>query len=567
MCGIFGFTGIPESDNLRAMARALSHRGPDERGLWESGNVSLGATRLSLVDLASGSQPVTNARGDIHAVLNGEIYNALALRRELEAKGHVFRSRHSDSELVPHLYEAYGADFLTRLEGMFALAIWDDRRQELFLARDAVGIKPLYLSLTQGKLLFASEIKAILAHSVTVKEPNFPALHHYFSFKHIPRPFTAFRGIEPLGPGECAIFRRGQLTRQTWWRFQIREEVGWDETRAIPLLREHLRQSVTAQLQADVEVGAFLSGGLDSSAVVALAPRPLKTFTLVYADALAGKDADRESARRVAKQFHCDHHEVEMTAARLIEEIASVTEAFDEPFSGSLSTYFLARAAAREVKAVVTGDGADELFGSYLSHRSAGPRTDEVAWRMGLYLRDESRKDSFYTPRMREAIAGANTAELVSRSLDGCTSRDPLNRMLYLDFTTLLPDQVLTFSDRLAMAHSLETRPPFLSQSILDLASRLPASLKIKHGRTKHLLKECVAGILPQDLIDRPKEGFILPLRAWMAASPELRDFTSSVLMPERFGKSGLFDAVLSTETEENWNLVMFQLWWEKHFG
>jgi len=567
MCGIFGFTGFPDDENLRRMGRALSHRGPDEAGQWHDAQVSLGIARLSLVDVASASQPFVAANGAVQVVFNGEIYNSADLRRQLEAKGHRFRTSHGDGEVIPHLYEAYGADGVLHLEGMFAFALWDARQQTLLLARDAVGIKPLFYTWNGKRLLFASEIKALLAHSEVAKQPDFESLHHYFSLKNVPSPRTAFRGIEQLEAGERLTFRRGEIEKRRWWRFNFSPELVSDEPAGAGELRRLLEASVASHVRSDVEVGAFLSGGLDSSTVVALmsrlSGRPVKTFSLVYDERMANKEADRISAREVAKRFGTELIELEISVASLPEEISRIVDAFDEPFSGSLSTYFLAKRASREVKAVLTGDGADELFGSYRAHRmaAAGQAEEEVTWRMKLYLRGEAEKQALYTPLMRDLVGLASTERLVRDKLAECAPTDALNRMLYLDFVTLLPDQVLAFSDRLAMAHSLEVRPPFLDPRLVEFASRIPGTMKIKHGRVKHLLKEAVSDLLPAELIDRPKEGFILPLQPWWGRG--LSEYAAGVLSRSR---SGLFRAP-GEGIEPVWNLVMFELWWEKHFA
>ncbi len=569
MCGIFGYTGEPNPEQLQRMGRSLSHRGPNAVHFWNDADASLGASRLSIVDTLLGKQPVSSSGGLVQAVMNGEIYNSRKLRQELEVKGHTFESSHSDTELIPHLYEERGKDFIRDLEGMFALAVWDRRRNELLLARDAVGMKPLYYSVHHGRIFFASEIKALFTCAEIPKEPDFISLHHYFSLKHVPSPSTAFLGISQLSPGEIAIFREGKLELRRWWKLDFREEPNVDENKLASRLRERLEASIAAHLQSDVEVGAFLSGGLDSSTVVAMMSReqkkPIKTFTLTYEDSLPGKSADREFARLVSKTFHTDHHELVLSAKNIPEEIHQIVDAFDEPFSGSLSTYFLAKAAAKEVKVILTGDGADELFGSYRAHREAAPRKDEVSWRMSLYLRTEAEKRQLYTPRMLEIVDKSSTENLIESVLSECSTTDPLNRMLHLDFRTLLPDQVLAFSDRLAMKHSLETRPPFLALSVVECAAAIPGALKIKDGRVKHILKEAVRDLLPQPLIDRPKEGFILPLNHWLSSS--LKDFAHSIVAPNRLKKSGLIQKSQEQSAEKIWNLVLFQLWWEKYFG
>jgi asparagine synthase (glutamine-hydrolysing) len=378
MCGICGFSGTPDGDALRSMANAIAHRGPDNSGYWDAPDISLGIRRLAIVDLETGQQPVFSEDGSIAVVFNGEIYNHPELRKELQAAGHQFRTHHSDTETLVHAYEEYGDDFLHRLNGMFAIALWDSRRKRLLLARDRAGIKPLYFGRFGGRLLFASEIKSLLAHPAVQRKPNYRALYHYFSLKNIPSPWSAFDGIEQLRPGERVIWESSTLRRERWWvsRFGDKDEK-IDDLEAAARIRELLEDAVRLRMRSDVPFGAYLSGGIDSSSVVALMSRidgrRMQTFSLVYADDFAHKSADQEHARLVARQYGTDHHEYVLTAKDVIDSFDAVTEAFDEPFSGVTSTYFVTRLISQHVKVALSGDGADELFGSYLAHRLAQP--------------------------------------------------------------------------------------------------------------------------------------------------------------------------------------------------
>lgn len=609
MCGICGFTGAPRPERLRRMMDSLTHRGPDGEGEWSSERVSIGMRRLAIVDVDGGQQPVANETGSIHLVFNGEIYNHAALRRQLEQKGHRFQSHHSDSEVLVHLYEEYGPSFLSYLNGMFAIALWDEERGSLLLARDRVGIKPLYFAMVHGQLIFASEEKAIFAHGALRKEPNFHALHHYFSFKHIPSPHSAFLGVEQLQPGELAVYANGSLSRSTWWKLAFTESVVTDVPQASQQLLALLRDSVGSQMQADVDVGAFLSGGLDSSTVVALmsevATRPVKTFTLCYEDQIAAKDADREFARRVAERFGTEHYEHVLTAAEVKRNMPDLLRGFDGPFGGVISTFFLSSLIAKHVKTTLCGDGADELFASYLPHRlapllarhdtqeSAAPfgetpsydeqcaaqvalRGDEAARRMGQYVFDDAGKHALYSNRMQHLTAGLETEELVRSWYARAKTRDPVNRALYVDAVSLLPDQVLAFSDRLAMQHSLEVRPPFLDHRIVEWAVRIPGDLKMRNGCVKYILKEAVRGLLPAAIIDRPKEGFLMPMTQWLLTT--LHDWTREVLAKDRLRRHGLLDVDAVEQLLDTfhggqkeygskvWSLMMFQLWWDRHF-
>ncbi|HEX6513074.1 MAG TPA: asparagine synthase (glutamine-hydrolyzing), partial [Chloroflexota bacterium] len=580
MCGICGFTGQPQPGVLQAMADVMVHRGPDDAGLWADADISLGMRRLAIVDLATGQQPVQNEDGTVWAVFNGEIYNHPELRAELTQLGHRFRTDHSDTEVLVHLYEELGPDYLHRLNGMFAIALWDAKRGVLHLARDRAGIKPLYFANAGPHLIFASEIKSLLANPAVSRAPNFQALHHYFSFKNVPAPWTAFEGIEQLGPGERAVFRDGQLIRDRWWRLQLGEPSDMNEADAAARIRELLTDSVRLHMRSDVPFGAYLSGGLDSSSVVALmcqlGARRVNTFSLTYEEDFQNKTADREFALRVSRMYGTEHHEYVMSHGELVESAQAVIGAFDEPFSGVTSTYFLTRMIAQHVKVALSGDGADELFASYLPHRLAQPlqhyrqmveqgvspgtqkhilapygdqlgllgglaaRGDEAAARMAQYLWDESGKLRLYSPRMRAAVGETSTEALIRDLYQSAQTSDPLNRALWVDFETLLPDQVLAFVDRLSMAHSVEVRPPFLDYRLMELAGSLPGSVKIKAGRVKHILKEAVRGLIPDEIVERPKEGFVLPVNDWLSTS--LGGYVGEVLAPHRLALHGLLE-------------------------
>jgi asparagine synthase (glutamine-hydrolysing) len=590
------------------MAGTLRHRGPDAAGFWEEDGVSLGMRRLSIIDLATGQQPVFNEDHSIAVVFNGEIYNYVELRAELECAGHRFSTDHSDTEVIVHLYEEHGLDFLHYLNGMFAIALWDRRRRQLVLARDRLGIKPLYFARLNDGVAFGSEPKALLEHPAVSREPNLVALHHYLSLKNVPAPLSAFRGIEQLRSGEIAVCRDREIIRRHWWRPPFDQTADVDEVEAASEIRRLLQDSVRLQMRSDVPFGAYLSGGLDSSAVVALLAQQgagkIKTFTLVYDDDFPSKDTDRRFARMVAERCGTEHYEHLVRFDHLPEQLDQVVRAFDEPFSGVISTFFITQSIAQHVKVALSGDGSDELFASYLPHRIAAPlaayaagrndpdslmpfendagrlaelhaRGDEAARRMGLYLLDDDAKNALYSPQMREAVAANKTEALIRGRLAACGSEDPTNRALFLDLDTLLPDQVLPFVDRLSMAHSVEVRPPFLDHRLVEFACSLPGHFKIRAGRVKNILKDAVRDLLPAELIARPKEGFIMPINEWLVG--QLKSYVRSALAPEKIKAQGLFrpeavrymlDAHFSGRHHygnQIWNLLMLQLWWERY--
>ncbi len=597
------------------MVDKLVHRGPDDAGFWEGDDASLGMRRLAILDLQTGQQPIFNEDRTIAVVFNGEIYNHAALRASLEERGHRFSTHHSDTEVLVHLYEDFGSEMFSYLNGMFALAIWDMPRKRLLLARDHAGIKPLYYAKTKTGLAFASEPKSLLLLPDISSDPDLGALDHYFIFKHLPAPGSAYRDIRQLCAGEFLIWDGRAARVESWYQLPRAEQESVSENDAIDTLRTLLTDSVDMQMRSDVPLGAYLSGGLDSSTVVAImadrAGRAIDTFTLIYEDDISGKQSDRQFACQVSDHYGTNHHEQLVRARDLPGAIDAVIDAFDKPFSGVISTWFLTGLIREHVTVALSGDGADELFGSYRSVRLAAPlaaweqansgeiplaeakdvartngfdpasidaifrRGDAAAQRMEQYLIDDPTKARLYSPAMRDAIGPGHSEALVREVYGDIELGNSINRALALDFKTLLPDQVLAFVDRLSMSHSVEVRPPFLDPHIVNYVMALPGHLKIRNGRCKHILKEVAAPLLPASLIDRPKEGFLMPLNHWV--TDQLGDFTRDTLSESRLARHGLLDPSAVRElldgTFDNqrrsfdriWNLVMFQLWWERH--
>ena len=620
MCGICGFSGPANPALLARMTQIIWSRGPDDQGSHADGRMNLGSRRLSIIDLAGGRMPIGNETGDIWVVYNGEVYNFAALRTDLETKGHRFATR-TDTEVIVHLYEEEGDGFPHRLNGMFAIALWDARRGRLLLVRDRLGIKPLYYWFRDGSVVFGSEIKSLLQHPRVPRELDPVALHHYFSFKNVPAPLTIFRGIRSLLPGEMAVHEAGALALTRYWRIEAREDGPADAAEAAARLRVLLEDAVRMRLVSDVPVGAYLSGGLDSSSVVALMSRGagdrLKTFALTYRDEFAGKTEDRRYAAEVSRRYHTEHHEYVMDAEELPARLGDILRAFDEPFAGVVSTYFLSQLIRQHVKVALSGDGADELFGSYLAHRLAYPvshflrlraegrlgsltpedrvllgeyadrlselerltahGTEDWQWRSRLLVFGEAEKRALYTDAMAAAVGEASSPDLLREAFARCTAKDPLNRVLEVDCTTLLPDQVLAFVDRLSMAHSIEVRPPFLDYRVVELAFFLPGSLKIRNGVTKFILREAVRDLLPLGILTRKKEGFLLPVNAWLLQ--QFQGFVRAALAPERLAQHGLLrpqavQRLLDTHyagradhATRIWTLAMFQCWYDLYLG
>ena len=618
MCGICGFSGSAQTNILSRMTDELFHRGPDHRGLWENQHISLGMRRLSIVDLETGNQPIFNEDGTIVAIFNGEIYNHIELRHELELAGHIFSTHHSDSETIVHLYEDYGLDFLNKINGMFAIALWDGKLNRLVLARDRAGVKPLYFGEWNGRLIFGSEIKSILVNPNVSKKPNYLALNHYFSFKNIPAPMTSFSGIEQLLPGELLVWEKGRAHREKWWTLEFREDSTIDEHEAATTIRELLESSVNLRMRTDVPFGAYLSGGLDSSSIVALMSQnsggaKIKTFSLVYCDDLLHKNIDQECARLVAKEYATDHYEFELSAYEVSNSLDDVVRSFDEPFSGVTSTFFVTQLIKKHVKVALSGDGADELFGSYQAHRLAQPlhfflevknrlntmsheeieklrpyhdqidllkslyeRGDEVERRYCLTLWGDKDKHELFSEKMLSLSGMESSEKIIRNTYNKFQTVDPLNRALAFDFSKLLPDQVLAFVDRLSMAHSVEVRTPFLDYRLMEFSARLPGAMKIKAGRSKHILKEAVKGLIPSIIIERPKEGFVLPIDMWLRT--RLNSMLKDCLSNERLQSHGLLNAPIvqkliaehtlgvANHGPRLWNLIMFQKWWDQYF-
>ena len=595
MCGICGFFGDGDRHAVGAMLDTLRHRGPDDRYTIAGEDVAIGAARLSIIDVAGGRQPLTNEDGSVIAAQNGELYNFPALRPALIERGHRFTT-HTDTELLPHLWEEQGERLPEQIDGMFAIAVWDRRTRVGLLARDRMGKKPLYYWQHKGALYFASELKALLSIPGFERRLNLEALHHYLSYKHVPHPLTIFEGVRMLPPAHRLIYRPGAppvVTRYWNLSFAPRNGHEAEEEEVVEELLARMRRAVERRLMSDVPVGFFLSGGIDSSLTTALAsevaPSRVKTFTLTYDDEATtdGKEQDRRWARWVADRFATEHHEETIAVSSYPESLRKILQAFDEPFAGVVSTYFLSQRMAQHVKVAVAGDGADELFGSYLSHRiAAGAErlptegsADDWVWRSRLLVFGEEEKCHLYSGDVRASLKGVSTSDHVRQVFEELTARDPLNRMLEAEFRGIFPDQVLTFVDRLSMAHSLEVRSAFLDTDVVEYVASLPGSLKIRNGETKYVLKRAAARYFPEEMVRRPKEGFLMPVTRWILG--DLQGWVRDTLTPERLAIHGLFEpARVRTVVDRLYEpgadyrdvnrvlaLVIFQEWYEMYLA
>lgn len=621
MCGICGFTGQPDEQTIKKMTNLIYHRGPDEDGFYSDQQVSLAMRRLSIVDIYSGHQPVHNEDKTIWVVFNGEIYNFEYLRDSLGKKGHRFYTDHSDTEVLVHLYEDYGLDFVKELNGMFAIALWDIKKETLILVRDRMGVKPLFYASTGGNLVFGSEIKSILAYPDYKKEVSYAGIYHYFSFKNVPSPLTAFDGIFSLMPGEMLTYSKGDIKKTRYWQIDFSKPNNLSAAQIKDRVFSILEDAVKIRMNCDVPFGAYLSGGVDSSAVVAMMSRfmdqPIKTFTLGYEDDFQNKAADLHFAREVSKAFNTEHHEYIMSFREVPDQIDKVIEAFDQPFSGTISTFFLSKLIRDNVTVALSGDGADELFGSYLTHRLAQPmdyfakvydkyrlgqldendklllkpfednlefleslfvqsQGDPIRWRSQLLTFTEKEKSHILSDEFLAHVGNESSQDYISSYFDYGTAEDPLNRILEVDWHSLLPDQVLAFVDFLSMAHSVEVRSPFLDYRLVEFVATIPGHLKIKNGNVKDILKESVEAILPEGVTKRPKEGFVLPIFNWLRGP--LRAYVGEILSEEKVNQHGFLKYnVVSDLVDEFmngniglaakvWNIMMFQVWWNRYF-
>jgi len=619
MCGICGIVGVDPVDReaLARMAHSLRHRGPDDEGFYvaehERGTtVGLGFRRLSIIDLTSGNQPIGNEDGTLQVVLNGEIYNYRDLRAELTARGHRFATN-ADTEVIVHLYEDLGARCVERLTGMFAFALWDGNEQQLMLVRDRFGKKPLYYADLGDSLLFGSELKALLQHPRCPRELDHESLSRYLALEYVPTPRSIFEGVRKLPAGHRLIWRDGRCSLEDYWDlgFETEDRARSDEEYAEEF-RRLFREAVRRRLMSDVPLGAFLSGGVDSSSVVAmmaevLPPGAVKTFTIGFGESSFDESA---YARRVARHFGTDHHEDVFTPSVMTDLVPAVADFLDEPFGDPsiLPTYLLSRYTRESVTVALGGDGGDELLAGYPTFPTdraaslyAVPRLlhEHVVLPLADWLPVSTANFSFdfklkrflrgagvsqdvrhptwlgsFTPSEQQLLLShpfTDPFEEQRRAFAAAPTSHRLERLIYLYVKTYLQDDILVKVDRASMASSLEVRAPFLDVDLVEFLSRVPPRLKLRRFETKRLLKRAMADVLPPGIAGRAKKGFGVPIGKWFRA--ELRESLQDELSPERLRRQGLFEPTavqlllrehMSGRRDHRkplWTLFVFQLW------
>jgi len=617
MCGICGHLAVetqrpPDAPGVRRMAAALAHRGPDAEGFHSDGPALLGHRRLSIIDLsAAANQPILNEDGTVAAVVNGEIYNFAELRRELEAKGHHFRS-HSDSETLVHLYEEHGEDCVAKLRGMFALALWDGRNRTLLCARDRVGKKPLHYAALGDGFWFASELRALHAGLQRRLDVDLDALDEYLTLQYVPAPRTAFAGVRKLEPAHTLVVKPGGTPRVSrYWRLSFAQGPAMSEREAVGEVRRLLEESVKLRMVADVPVGAFLSGGLDSSTVVALMARASSRRVTTFSIDLPGGAGEAKWARLVAERWKTDHHELTVTPD-MVHILPEIVRRHGEPFAdaSAVPTHYVSELTKRHVTVVLSGDGGDEAFGGYhrygleriargiaalplgarlveeLLRRLPGPRmviardfapflrrpvAERYLYFLARWHRDKAR---IVGPALRERALENRVARDFTALLSASSATDDTNRLLDLDVQTYLPDDILTKVDIASMAHALEVRCPLLDHVLLERVAAMPGALKLHGLRGKQILRRAVKDLVPAPILTRRKRGFSLPLARWFRG--ELEELARDLLTDRTARERGLFDPASvvrildehragGDHADRLWSLIVLELWFRTY--
>lgn len=619
MCGIAGKVAFREEVDeglINRMCGVMEHRGPDSRGIRVEPEVGLGIQRLAIIDVAGGDQPIANEDETVLVVMNGEIYNYRELRRDLEQRGHTF-STHSDTEVLVHLYEDHGSGMVDRLRGMFAFAIWDVRRRRLFCARDRVGKKPFFWARRGNTFWFASEVRALLQDAELPREPDLEAISAYLTVAYVPHPMSAFRGISKLPPASTLVVTESGEQLETYWSLDYSRKVeASSEGDLADQIWDQILEATRVRLVSEVPLGAFLSGGMDSSAVVAAMAEqlaePVKTFSIGFPDASFD---ELRYARLVAERFSTDHHEA-VVEPKAVEIAPKLALHYGEPFAdaSAIPSFYLAEMTGRHVTVALNGDGGDESFAGYNRYKSnslvarlnwlprplqrlapvlvrplgEGPHGNSTRTRIARLARslamttgeryamwmsayDEVRRRSLLTPEFLAAAGGTPAEDLLEAAWANCGASDPLDHMLATDVQTYLPGDLLVKMDIATMAHSVEARSPLLDHNLMELAASIPANLKLRGLEGKRVLKAALRGRVPDEVLDRPKMGFGVPLARWFRE--DLRSLPEEVLLdPVATGRGyfrrGAVEKMIaehrSGEADHSyrlWVLLQLELW------
>ncbi|HEV8590703.1 MAG TPA: asparagine synthase (glutamine-hydrolyzing) [Pyrinomonadaceae bacterium] len=624
MCGIVGFVNkngeAADREILERMNRAIVHRGPDDDGFYVSENVGLAMRRLAIIDLAGGHQPIHNADKTKWIVFNGEIYNYQELRADLEKRGHRFYTN-SDTEAIVHLYDEFGEGCLQHLRGMFAVAIWDERERSLFLARDRVGKKPiLYSHQANGDLIFGSEFQALLQHPAISRDVDHEAIDAYLSYLCVPAPMTAFKQIRKVEPGHWLKWKDGQIETQRYWLPDFSKKIEISEEDAIAETTRILRESTRLRMISEVPLGAFLSGGVESSTVVALmaqeSEKPVKTFSIGFEE----QDfSELKYAKRVAEHVGAEYHEF-IVRPNALDVLPTLVEHYGEPYadSSAIPTYYVSRETRKHVTVALNGDGGDESFAGYERHAAmriaeqyhrlpemlrkivvetpanliptselkrsrfrdvkrflqaaSMPKTERYFRWMSTFNRDAKR--DLYTRKFTETVAEQNPSAYMDRWFAKANSSGILDATLLNDLMTYLPNDLLVKVDIASMANSLEARSPFLDHKVIEFAASLPEQMKMRRFETKSLLKKVAARLVPAEVIYRRKMGFGVPVGKWFRG--EMKDFVRGVLLSEKalergIAKREMLEQYVNEHTSgtrdhafQIWTLLMLELWFQK---
>ena len=629
MCGICGVVYCDREQQvepglLKKMCDTITHRGPDDEGYFAHQHVGLGMRRLSIIDLATGKQPISNEDGKIWIVFNGEIYNHKSLRKELERHGHQFKTQ-TDTEAIVHAYEEFGENCVQKLNGMFAFAIWDQHKNQLFLARDRVGIKPLYYYFDKKRLIFGSELKSILQADDIPRRIDLQALDNFLTLEYIPAPLSIFQDIRKLAPGHTLTFRNNDIWIRNYWDVELKTN-GAEPGELKTNLRDLLQDAVKIRLMSDVPLGAFLSGGIDSSTIVALMAQvmdqPVKTFSIGFEDSTYN---ELEYARLIAKTFKTDHHEF-IIKPDAVELSDTLLKFLDEPF-GDFSifpTYLVSKMAREYVTVVLSGDGGDELFAGYDTY-IADKIAKKYYSRLPLGLRNgvltkildmippsskkkglinrakrfvegmklpedlhhtrwmiflqEAEKELLYSRDMKSGILEGDSYKFIRNYFSNVAynGSDEINKQMYVDIKTYLVDDILVKVDRMSMATSLEARVPFLDYRFVEFAATIPGKYKLQGKKTKVILKQAMEDLLPHEILYRGKEGFSIPIKNWL--KKELKPLMMDTLAPDKIKREGFFNSQYieklvdehlkgaENHSHRLWALIIFGRWYDLYMS